>query len=169
MDNIDKQHEDHDEGLRLAEADKVKKAKLDPLRGVFLQFPGAMKEIARVTEMGAVKYTPYGWTRMTNDEAQPMFQAALGRHLLAGDEYPYNENDIGLDGQPLLHMAQVAWNAMASLEHFLENEANFKCFGASEGPKAPFDYDPLAPHFPNTDENRPEEEAIEQGYRDHTG
>jgi hypothetical protein len=100
--------------------DKTGKAdKPNPL-GTFLEFPWAMAEIDRITSMGAKKHAPKGWTRIPHGEALPMFRKAMGRHILAEEiEGAYNWTDVGLDGGPLLHPGQAAWNALAYLEHWL--------------------------------------------------
>lgn len=99
--------------------------KLPVMTGCFLRFPRAMKEIARVSKLGADKYevvlpddnflnVPNGVARYTD---------AMGRHAL--DEVLYgpvnrerggNLPEAGVD---VLHAAQIAWNALTRLELML--------------------------------------------------
>lgn len=97
-------------------------AKLDAgkpllLQGVFLYFPLALTEVARVSTEGAVKYTWRGWESVKGGRER--YAEALARHLLAQ----------GWDGKALdqdsksLHAAHVAWNALAQLELTLRQQA----------------------------------------------
>ena len=89
--------------------------KPNPMTDVFQEFPLAMLEIAKVTAYGAGKHAVRGWQTFSPDYAIRYHTGKMGRHLLAEEtEGAVNEEDGGL-----LHAAQVAWNALARLEHIL--------------------------------------------------
>ena len=93
-------------------------AKPDPLRDVYQEFPLAMMEIARVTAYGAKKHAPRGWRTFEHEYGMNYHRSKIGRHLLHLEtDGPINEGD----GE-LLHAAQVAWNALAYLDHYLRSE-----------------------------------------------
>lgn len=72
-------------------------------------FARALMAVADVTSKGAIKYTPDGWRDVPNGYER--YMDAMGRHMLAlgrGEQ-------IDADTQ-CLHLAQVAWNALAALE-----------------------------------------------------
>ena len=72
-------------------------------------FALALSEVAKVTTIGARKYTPNGWASVPDGSQR--YMDAMGRHMLAlgaGDE---RDTDTGC-----LHKAQMAWNVLASLE-----------------------------------------------------
>ena len=104
---------------------KMDDGKLPVMRGAFLRFPRAMREIARVSVLGATKYdSPIGDMGYLNVErGGERYTEALGRHLL-------DEVTKGLDnvekggalpesGMEVLHAAQAAWNALARLEYLM--------------------------------------------------
>lgn len=110
-------------------ARKFDDGKLPVMTGCFLRFPRAMKEIARVSKLGADKYEVVlpddGFMYVENGVAR--YTDAMGRHML--DEVingPMNVERGGAlpaDGVAVLHAAQVAWNALTRLELLLaENE-----------------------------------------------
>jgi len=72
-------------------------------------FSRALFAVADVTTKGAVKYTPNGWRHVPNGEAR--YKEAMVRHLLALGSGESIDKDTGC-----LHLAQVAWNALAALE-----------------------------------------------------
>lgn len=92
-------------------------AKLDAYKspifqGLFDYFPLACLEVAKVSAEGAKKYSWKGWE--TVPDGINRYQNALGRHMLLQSvegEYDY---DTGM-----LHKAQMAWNALATLELWL--------------------------------------------------
>lgn len=92
--------------------------KPDPLRDVYQEFPLAMTEIARVTAYGATKHAPRGWRTFEPEYGMNYHRSKIGRHLLALETNgPINRSD-----GDLLHAAQVAWNALAYLDHYLRSE-----------------------------------------------
>ena len=72
-------------------------------------FSRALMAVADVTTKGATKYTPNGWVSVPDGEAR--YKEALARHLLMLGQGEEVDKDTGC-----LHLAQVAWNALASLE-----------------------------------------------------
>lgn len=86
--------------------------KLNPLRDVFLEFPNAMLVLASTTKAGLAKHGRKNWLSTKREDPFSYHLGKIGRHLLALElEGQWNK----LDDQ--WHMAQVAWNAMAYLEH----------------------------------------------------
>lgn len=86
-------------------------AKLDAgkiLAAVLGDFSRALEEVAKVGTAGAKKYTRGGWQSVDNGPQR--YTDALWRHLLKhGREL--RDEDTGC-----FHLAQVAWNALATLE-----------------------------------------------------
>lgn len=75
-------------------------------------FSRALAEVAKVTTKGAEKYTPNGW--MSVPDGEHRYMDAMARHLLAlgrGEVFDTDPNTADCR-----HKAQVAWNALASLE-----------------------------------------------------
>lgn len=81
-------------------------------------FANALEETAKVTTLGAKKYTPNGWASVENGPERYM-EAAM-RHLIylgQGEKF-----DCGPGGIGTLHKAQIIWNLLASLELELREE-----------------------------------------------
>lgn len=72
-------------------------------------FSRALMAVADVTTKGAVKYTPNGWRDVPN--GQERYKDAMMRHQLSLGQGEQIDKDTGC-----LHLAQVAWNALAALE-----------------------------------------------------
>lgn len=72
-------------------------------------FSRALAAVADVTTKGAVKYTPNGWKEVPN--GQERYMDAMVRHMLALGRGEQVDTDT-----QCLHLAQVAWNALAALE-----------------------------------------------------
>lgn len=69
------------------------------------RWPAALREVARVTNAGAKKYSPGGWKSVENGSER--YLGALLRHVSKIDE--------GIDQDTgCFHLAQVVWNALAS-------------------------------------------------------
>ena len=86
-------------------------AKLDagkPDTSLLLMFGKALLAVAEVGTYGAKKYSRGGWQEVGN--GVPRYTAALLRHLFKSF-YENYDPDTGL-----LHLAQVAWNALAIVE-----------------------------------------------------
>ncbi|MCP8305330.1 MAG: hypothetical protein H3Z50_07710 [archaeon] len=80
---------------------------------LFEYFPDALKAIAEVSDFGATKYAYGGWKEVNGGLRR--YESALGRHLL--DQYldgPYDKES------GLLHKAHLAWNAVATLQLYIE-------------------------------------------------
>ena len=72
-------------------------------------FANALEAVARVTTVGAEKYTPEGWRTVPNGQAR--YMDAFMRHALALARGETHDADTGC-----LHKAQMAWNLLASME-----------------------------------------------------
>lgn len=89
---------------------------------MFKGFSRALEEVSKVTSIGAVKYTPNGWATVENGEER--YMDAFMRHLFPvarGDRLDNGEGGIGT-----LHLAQVIWNLLATLELELRKE-QYQC------------------------------------------
>lgn len=71
-------------------------------------FGNALLAVSEVGTHGAAKYTRGGWQYVKNGVSR--YTAAMLRHYLKENESEYD------DDLPVLHAAQVAWNALARLE-----------------------------------------------------
>ena len=95
--------------------DTAKERKAMPVfSGVLKYFPNALKEVSKCSQAGNDQHhpnTPLHWDmEKSKDELD-----ALTRHLIDHTINPLDE-----DGQ--LHLAKVAWRALAGLERFLTNK-----------------------------------------------
>ena len=95
--------------------DTAKERKDTPVfSGVLKYFPNALKEVSKCSQAGNDQHhpnTPLHWDmEKSKDELD-----ALTRHLIDHSINPLDE-----DGQ--LHLAKVAWRALAGLERFLTNK-----------------------------------------------
>lgn len=92
-------------------------AKLDsgkvPAAQLLGQFPLALSAILQVGAFGAKKYSMGGWKHVPNGFAR--YQDAQFRHWL----YRASGEEHDSDSQ-LPHLAHEAWNALASLELYLQ-------------------------------------------------
>lgn len=96
---------------------KLDAGKVDIYRGAIAYFPRALEAIARVSEVGAKKYSWKGWESVPNGVIR--YTAALVRHLIKEDR-----EEIDPDTKQL-HAAETAWNSLARLELILrEKESN---------------------------------------------
>lgn len=77
---------------------------------LFEAFPCALMEVAKVATYGAEKYTRGGWKEVPDGVKR--YKAAMGRHILKGEIETFDESG-------LMHQAQIAWNALATLEMML--------------------------------------------------
>lgn len=81
-------------------------------------FSNALAEVAKVTSLGAEKYTPNGWVDVPN--AEDRYMDAFARHMLKlGQGQKYDTDPGGLGTH---HMAQMIWNLLAVLELELRSE-----------------------------------------------
>lgn len=87
-------------------------AKLDagkPDMSLLIDFSAALKEVAKVGDFGAKKYTRGGWLQVPNGYTR--YTAAMMRHTLTSSPIDAESN--------LLHAAHAAWCALARLELLL--------------------------------------------------
>jgi hypothetical protein len=76
-------------------------------------FGRALLQVSRVGTFGAAKYSRGGWQHVPDGFNR--YTAAMLRHYLA-------ENTSKVDSElPVLHAAQVAWNALARLEFMVKD------------------------------------------------
>lgn len=75
-------------------------------------FSRALDEVAKVTTVGAAKYTPNGWTEVPDGVER--YMDAFGRHMLKLGTGEIR--DVGVGGTDCYHKAQMIWNLLASLE-----------------------------------------------------
>lgn len=80
-------------------------------------FPRALKEVARVSDYGAKKHgfklSDKGF--LAPGYTEEMYQDAIARHIVGR----LIEGEVNAADGNLLHRAQLAWNALASLERYL--------------------------------------------------
>lgn len=109
-------------------AKKLDAGKLPVMRGVFLRFPRAMYELAKVSQAGTTKYAvPIDDMNYKNvPDGEGRYTDALGRHLLdeaiGGQMNVEKGGALPEQGVELLHKAQAAWDALARLEIYLEQQ-----------------------------------------------
>lgn len=101
---------------------KLDAGKVDVLRGAIQYFPLSLHAVARVSELGAKKYSWKGWASVPNGIRR--YGAALARHLVH-EEMSVDDGPGGL-GAEVLHATQVAWNALARLELILKAQHETK-------------------------------------------
>jgi hypothetical protein len=94
-------------------------------QGFIKYFPRAIAAVAMVSQAGSNKYAagkfPTKWREVP--DGQFRYSDAMARHML--EEAKNNIVDDGPGGTNCLHLAQEAWNNLARLELFLqEQEAN---------------------------------------------
>lgn len=77
-------------------------------------FAYALEEVSKVGTMGAEKYTDRGFLSVLDGEKR--YTDAMMRHFLQEETIGPIDSESGL-----LHMAHVAWNALARLELHLRN------------------------------------------------
>lgn len=96
-------------------------AKVAVSRGVLQYFPRALRHVAIISQGGAKKYDWEGWREVP--EAIARYRDALGRHELKHNEGEVFDPDHSRYCiEPVRHLGQVAWNALAVLELILEEE-----------------------------------------------
>lgn len=93
---------------------KLDAGKTPVYRGLFDYFPRACLAVADVSAAGAAKYAWKGWE--TVPDGINRYRDALGRHIV------FESIDGTYDKDGFRHLAQIAWNALASLELTLREE-----------------------------------------------
>tara|TARA_R110002096_G_scaffold85427_2_gene196544 strand:+ start:109 stop:396 length:288 start_codon:yes stop_codon:yes gene_type:complete len=82
--------------------------------GVLKYFPNALKEVAKVSKIGNDQHhkdKPLHWDKSKSKDEYD----ALLRHLIDHNNKPIDEDGV-------LHLAKVAWRALAGLERYLTNQ-----------------------------------------------
>lgn len=85
-------------------------------RGFIAYFPRAIEAVAGVSAFGQRKYGTWGGWRGV-DDGDGRYSDAEVRHLLGRAK-----GEVLADDSRLTHLAHKAWNAMAVLELFLEEQ-----------------------------------------------
>ncbi len=83
---------------------------------VFGGFNKALLDVGHIGTFGARKYTPNGWKEV--DNLYERYSSALLRHMFAA--MSSRVKDIYDNETGRLHLAHVAWNALALTEHMLK-------------------------------------------------
>ena len=96
---------------------KLDSGKSPAMRGLLHYFPRALLDVAKVSDVGARKYSWRGWESVP--DGQTRYGDALVRHIIA----EAIEGDIDKD-TGLTHASQIAWNALARLELILKEKEN---------------------------------------------
>jgi hypothetical protein len=95
---------------------KLDAGKIAVTRGCLHYFPKSLTEVARLSTIGANKYSWKGWESVPDGINR--YADALGRHELAiAGDYTRRDPDSGV-----LEAVAVVWNAMARLELILEEQ-----------------------------------------------
>lgn len=84
---------------------------------VFKGFSNALWQVGEVGTFGANKYTENGWQEVKNGIKR--YTSALLRHLFKHFQGEIYDKESGLP-----HLSHVAWNSLAMLELFLNQEYN---------------------------------------------
>tara|TARA_Y100000052_G_C2955075_1_gene89559 strand:- start:8586 stop:8891 length:306 start_codon:yes stop_codon:yes gene_type:complete len=90
--------------------------KIPLYRGVFLYFPDALKEVAKVSYAGSKQHHPDKPIHWDRNKSSDDLDAML-RHL--------SESGT-LDDDNVLHDAKVAWRALSHLQKLIENNPKLK-------------------------------------------
>lgn len=95
----------------------IKATKVPIWQGCINYFPRALMEVAKVSEFGAKKHgfqlSDKGF--LHPGYTQEMYEDAIARHIVG----LITEGEVNVADGNLLHRAQRAWNALASLEKYL--------------------------------------------------
>ena len=87
--------------------------KIPVYRGVMQYFPDAIKEISKVSYAATQQHHPNKEMFWDRDKSNDHYDAML-RHLIDHEENP-------IDDDQQLHLAKVAWRALAGLQVYLES------------------------------------------------
>lgn len=91
---------------------------------VFGGFSKALVDVGQIGTFGARKYTPNGWKEV--DRLCERYMSAMLRHTMAVlDSTPF-DNETGRH-----HLAHVAWNALAILQHLFDTKINYEAYNRS--------------------------------------
>lgn len=95
---------------------KLDAGKSPVFRGLLDYFPRACLAVADISAQGAAKYSWRGWEKV--EDGVNRYSDAMVRHIVNSSI----EGDYDPEG--FLHRAQIAWNALASLELYLREKKN---------------------------------------------
>ena len=84
--------------------------------GVLKYFPDAIKEVAKASLVGQKQHNPDKPLAWDRDKSGDEYDA-LTRHLIDSTQEDYDTDGV-------LHLAKVAWRALAGLQKHLENNNN---------------------------------------------
>jgi hypothetical protein len=90
-------------------------------------FARALRELAKVTTVGARKYTKNGWKQV--DDGPARYREAMMRHTLDLASGEAVDKDTQCH-----HLAQIAWNALAALELELSGAAKLTAESSTSNP-----------------------------------
>lgn len=100
---------------------KLDAGKPTVLQDVLEYFPDALVAVGDISAYGAKKYTRFGWHSVADGVRR--YTEALVRHVFKLTKEEWEEvpspSGTGPDAK-LLHRAQIAWNALASLQLWME-------------------------------------------------
>jgi len=101
----------HDEDVKTVAQER----KATPVfSGVLKYFPNAIKEVSRCSQAGNDQHHPGTPLHWDMDKSKDEYDA-LARHLVDHTIDPMDEDGV-------LHLAKVAWRALAGLERYLTNK-----------------------------------------------
>ena len=107
---------------------KMDSGKVPVLRGCIHYFPRAIREIARLSEIGARKYSWQGWASVPDGINR--YGDAMARHELQIEmDYTKIDPDTGV-----LEAVAVSWNSLARLELILRQQEQ-KCQAPKGAPE----------------------------------
>lgn len=96
-------------------SDKAQDRKNTPVfSGVLKYFPNALKEVAKASKVGNDQHHPDKPLHWDMSKSRDEYDA-LVRHLIDHTIDPMDDDDV-------LHLAKVAWRALAGLERYLTNK-----------------------------------------------
>lgn len=100
---------------------KLDAGKAPVFRGLLDYFPRAVLEVAKLSLLGANKYSWKGWEKVPDGVNR--YKDATGRHQVKeAIEGIWDRDEYWLKvDQKVLHQTQVAWNALAALELMLRD------------------------------------------------
>jgi hypothetical protein len=80
--------------------------------GVLFYFPDAIREVAKCSQVGNDQHNPNQHLHWAKEKSTDEYDCMV-RHLL-----DHQENPLDTDGQ--LHLAKVAWRALAGLQRYMD-------------------------------------------------
>ena len=100
------------EEIKEAMTDKPSRKDYPVYTGVLKYFPDALMELSRVSLQGNIQHHPDKPLHWDKDKSKDHLDA-LTRHLIDAEK---------IDDDGILHLAKVAWRALAALQTKLEND-----------------------------------------------